>query len=307
MKTIIHAIESFRKEHVSLLGLRPDPTFLVAMLLIFFASSLAFAGSGTWLSSPVSGDWNTPANWSSTTVPNGPADTATFGSSSISAVSISADTEVNGIVFTPHAQPTPFDITVTNSAFFNPPRTLTLSGAGITNNSGVIQNFFVARMPFGEGATIVFENQATAGEMTAFTGFGNSSAPPFLVFNASSTAGGATINNNSSITEFNAMSNAANATINNSAGGSLSGSLLGGGLDFNDNSSAGSATINNATPTFNQGGILAQEPASLSFTTIRPRAVPRSLRTALSTSLRTSLTVPALLRLRIPRRLEMPP
>jgi hypothetical protein len=179
MKTIIHAIESFRKEHVSLLGLRPDPTFLVAMLLIFFASSLAFAGSGTWLSSPVSGDWNTPANWSSTTVPNGPADTATFGSSSISAVSISADTEVNGIVFTPHAQPTPFDITVTNSAFFNPPRTLTLSGAGITNNSGVIQNFFVARMPFGEGATIVFENQATAGEMTAFTGFGNSSAPPF--------------------------------------------------------------------------------------------------------------------------------
>jgi len=157
-------------------------------------------------------------------------------------------------VFTPLAQPTPFDITVTNSAFFNPPRTLTLSGAGITNNSGVIQNFSVDIIPFGEGGTIVFENQATAGEMTAFTGFGNSSAPPFLVFNASSTTGGATINNNSAFTEFNAMSNAANATINNSAGGLLTGSFLGGVLDFNDNSSAGNATINNATPPFNQGG-----------------------------------------------------
>ena len=37
------------------------------------------------------------------TVPNGPLDTATFGFSNITNIYISADTEVNGIVFTANA------------------------------------------------------------------------------------------------------------------------------------------------------------------------------------------------------------
>ncbi|MGH8047888.1 MAG: hypothetical protein ACREKL_11630, partial [Chthoniobacterales bacterium] len=59
----------------------------------------AFAGIQTWSDNPGTGDWNTPANWLGGTVPNGIADVATFDSSSVTGVSISANTGVNGIVF----------------------------------------------------------------------------------------------------------------------------------------------------------------------------------------------------------------
>ena len=64
------------------------------------------------------------------TVPNGPADIATFDLSNTTNVSISASTEVNGIVFTAAA---------TNPYFIAIHDGLTLSGTGITNNSGITQ------------------------------------------------------------------------------------------------------------------------------------------------------------------------
>jgi hypothetical protein len=78
------------------------------------------------------------AKWS----PNGSADIATFGLSHTSDVSISTDTEVNGIIFTPAAT-NAYTITV------NLDITLTLSGTGIMNNSGVTQNFMVGFRPLG--------------------------------------------------------------------------------------------------------------------------------------------------------------
>ncbi len=72
----------------------------VVLLNPLWPLSTVYAGSATWRTSPVSGDWNSAINWSPTTsVPNGAADTATFATSSITAVSLSANTEVNGIVF----------------------------------------------------------------------------------------------------------------------------------------------------------------------------------------------------------------
>ena len=56
-----------------------------------------------------------------------------FGLSNTTDVSISADTEVNGIIFTPAAT-NPYTITA------SPGLTLTISGVGITNNSGITQN-----------------------------------------------------------------------------------------------------------------------------------------------------------------------
>src|SRR5947208_11745212 len=85
---------------------RPGPRLpslfvVVAMLLLLLLStaSSTFGDSATWKSSPATGDWNTAANWTPNTVPNGPADTATFAISNRTAVSLSANTEVNGIVF----------------------------------------------------------------------------------------------------------------------------------------------------------------------------------------------------------------
>ena len=68
--------------------------------LIFLLTGFAYAGSAQWNLNPGSGDWNTAANWTPMTVPNGPADIATFALSNTTNVSISANTEVNEIMFT---------------------------------------------------------------------------------------------------------------------------------------------------------------------------------------------------------------
>jgi len=164
--------------------------------LMFLVPALAYAGSAQWNLNPGSGDWNTADNWTPMTVPNGPADIATFALSNITNVSISANTEVNSIVFTPAAS-NPHTIYALGP-------TLTISGTGITNNSGVTQNFINY---FG---SIVFSNSATAGSnVSIFNGGGGETA-----FLNTSTAGNVFILNFST-----------------------------GGTTFWDNSSAGSAVI----------------------------------------------------------------
>src|ERR1700730_15312078 len=146
------------------------------------------AGSATWDLNPGSGDWNTATNWEPMTVPNGSADTATFDSSNTTGVSISANTEVNGITFTATAT-NPYTITA------SPGFTLTIGGVGITNNSGTAQNFVIA----GNGGQIVFNNSATAGSMTVFTNNGGSvsgAGGGLTQFFNAATAGNGTFTNN---------------------------------------------------------------------------------------------------------------
>src|SRR3954468_18073582 len=68
--------------------------------LMFLVPTASYAISAQWDLDPISGDWNTPANWTPDQVPNGPNDKATFGLSHNTSVSISADTEVDSIIFT---------------------------------------------------------------------------------------------------------------------------------------------------------------------------------------------------------------
>src|SRR5204862_8163342 len=93
--------------------------------LMLLLPGSAYAISAQWDLDPISGDWNTAANWTPMGVPNGPADIATFGLSNTTDVSFSADTEVNSLIFTPAAT-NPYSITV------NAGLTLTVSGVGIT-------------------------------------------------------------------------------------------------------------------------------------------------------------------------------
>ena len=123
-------------------------TAAAILTLLLSTASSSFAGSATWLANPASMDWNTAANWTPGGPPNGPSDTATFDVSTITGVSILADTEVSGIVF--DAGASAFTIAVPLA------RTLTISGAGITNNSGLAQ-MFVANS-FG---TILFTGDST--------------------------------------------------------------------------------------------------------------------------------------------------
>jgi autotransporter-associated beta strand protein len=224
------------------------PTIL-AVVISLLAPIVAHAGSATWDLNPTSGDWNTAANWTPATVPNGSADTATFDLSNMTDVSISADTEVNGITFT-SAATNPYLIFVGNLS------TLTLSGTGITNNSGVAQNF---QMDFE--ALVQFSNSSTAGSAN----ISNEGGGRISFFNTS-TAGSANIVNTSfSVIDFFDSSTAGSANILNfdatfmefidtsTAGTATIGSL--GEIFFDDSSTGGTARIE-VFQFLNQLGIL---------------------------------------------------
>src|ERR1700741_2153990 len=105
--------------------------------LMFLIPALVYADSAQWNLNPTSGDWNTAANWTPMTVPNGPGDMATFALSNTTNISISKDTQVNGIIFT-SAATNPYTVIA------SPELTLTISGVGIKNNSGIAQKFVTA-------------------------------------------------------------------------------------------------------------------------------------------------------------------
>jgi fibronectin-binding autotransporter adhesin len=203
---------------------------------------LANAGSATWKPSPASGNWNTPSNWIPATVPNGPSDTATFASSNTTALSFSASVEVNGIVYGLGAS------AFTTSVL--PSQVLTLSGVGIANNSGIVQNFSLGTNP----TEIDFTNSATAGTLTAFTTAGGVSTLTGggeVIFSDTSTAGNAIFVNNpgtqslalGGLVTFSGSSTAGAAVFTNN-GGTVSDSS-GGSVVFLDSSNAGNATITN--------------------------------------------------------------
>jgi hypothetical protein len=213
-------------------------TVAISVLIPTFAR----AGSATWDLNPGSDGWNTATNWTPNTVPNGPADTATFDISNTRGVVISephSDTEVNGIVF--NAGASAFTIVV---GFLD--KSLTISGVGITNNSGTAQNFFVST----DGCRINFVNNATAGSETVFTVGGGVAYGGALYFMDNSTAdhGAFTIQGGTSggFMFFDNNSTAGHGTfaIEGGPGGPALGSEYNGGhMYFNGNSTAGDGTF----------------------------------------------------------------
>jgi hypothetical protein len=129
--------------------------------LIFLIPTATYAISAQWDLDPISRDWNVVANWTPKGVSNSPADTATFGLSNTTDVSTSANTEIDSIIFT-SAATNPYTITISGSL------TLTISGVGITNNSGIAQNFITN----GVVGRLVFTNNATAGNYVVVTNNG---------------------------------------------------------------------------------------------------------------------------------------
>jgi autotransporter-associated beta strand protein len=220
--------------------------FLVTVtLLLLSARSTAFAGSAAW--NDTGGDWNTDSDWTPTTgFPNGAADTATFNlANTFTAVGISANTEVAEIIFSSLATKA-FTITV------SPTHTLMISGTGITNNSGITQNFVTAVDGAGERGVISFTNSATAGSMTAITNNGatvSGEGGGFTDFLDTSTAGSATITNNGGtvsgaaggFTQFFNISTAGSATLI-ANGGTVAGAS-GGFIVFFTDSTGGTASV----------------------------------------------------------------
>ena len=153
------------------------------------------------------------------TVPDGPADTATFAMSIYPAISLSEGVDVSGITF--NADASAYTITIGTWL-------LRVSGMGIINNSGTVQNFETV------SGYIWFYNSATAGISTVFTNSG------LIEFNDTSTAGNAGITNNAYINFYNSAS-AGNGLIVTRGG--TAERQTGGSIMFNDTSTAANGTF----------------------------------------------------------------
>ena len=233
----------------------------LVLLLGFFLFVLilqpAFSGSATWnLNPPAGGDWNNASNWTPNTVPNGPSDTASFDMSTQTELFFSAATEVNSLIFSPGASSFTFTLNPNLTGI-----TFTISGAGITNNSGLVQNFVVA---WGNPSHLAFTNNAVAGNLIVITNTAGTSDFSFerqTLFYNSSSAGQCTINNEGSdyndivagSTVFLDTSTAGNATVINEPGrpsGTRNPPGQGGTTSFFGSSNAGSGIFMNPSGGF---------------------------------------------------------
>src|SRR5450432_1607744 len=162
---------------------------ILPALVLMFSPQTSQAGSATWKSNPVDSDWNNPSNWTPATVPNGPNDVATFGVSNTTGVTISAPIQLNGIVFSPGSSA----YSISAPGGFS----LSLSGSGVVNNSGVSQT--LTAMGDGAGGTVTFTGVASAADATLIGNGATASGggAGAVEFAGSSTAGSATLIANS--------------------------------------------------------------------------------------------------------------
>ena len=115
------------------------PSAAAILTFLLSTTNSSFAGSATWKANAANAEWFTANNWVQGTIPNAPGDTATFASSNRTSIDIPFDVEVNGIVFNPGASA----FTIASNPAAVP--VITISGVGITNNSGIVQHFVVNR------------------------------------------------------------------------------------------------------------------------------------------------------------------
>jgi outer membrane autotransporter protein len=190
--------------------------------LLLLSSGPSFGGSATWSSSPTSIFWQNPANWSPMTVPSSfsGTDVATFGATTVTTPTLDPSVDsiiTGGIVFLANAPA--YTITAGQGTV------LQVFGAGITNNSGIAQNFVVSgNTPGSDGVLSI--SHGTVGSLVFITNEGSASS--------NLTAG---------ITEFLNASSAGHVVIVNSATRGSGGSS--GGTYFYDNSTAGNGVFIN--------------------------------------------------------------
>src|SRR5215831_3400591 len=217
---------------------------VLQVLIMLLGLRSSHAGSATWNLNPTNGDWNTGANWTPATVPNGPMDTATFDVSNITDLSLSINTEVKAMMFNSGASA----YTITAGPSYMLTISNTVNGIGIVNRSGVTQTFVTAAASLP--GSIFFTNGANAGRETLFinngaeVSHGNAGYIEFLDY---SDAGNGTFINNGGTADgafggevqFQNFSGAENGTFVNNGG--TANDALGGvtsflGTTFADNS-----------------------------------------------------------------------
>jgi fibronectin-binding autotransporter adhesin len=210
------------------------PAVLLSAMLLLLTIQSAHAGSATWQVFPPSTDWNDPVNWTLGGPPNGPSDTATFSFTQGPNVFVFSSTEVNEIIF----DSTPYTIEVTY-----PNGISLISGAGITNNSGVTQTFLV------HGQLFLQNNAAIGDSVSMETGSGGSG---YVQFSGNATAGGGVFTLDPGIMAFYGNATAGDGVF--AVNGFTFCGSGNGSIGFSDNASAGNGTF-----TLNGGAICGNE------------------------------------------------
>lgn len=204
---------------------------LTAISMMACAGGLE-AGSATWDLNPVSDEWSNTQNWTPMSIPNGENDVASFGKSSVTGVNLGltqtgdAGYYLAEAVFGPGASA----YTITMTAVHGETSYLDFDDAGITNNSGITQNFVAGKSGTAElsdSGRIYFHNSSTAGQNVVIT---NQASEPGIPYGA--------------FTSFEDTSTAASATIVNE-GAAASGTMWGGFTDLLFYSNAEAATFIN--------------------------------------------------------------
>ena len=177
--------------------------------------------SATWDVTNFSDDkYNNPLNWNDSTIP-GSTDTAFFGTSNQTSVSITTDNKVGTWMFNKDAENYSFNIGFVRLEFYL---------AGIVINGGSVHITNSGMLSFFNNSTagnavitnthdLFFLDGSTAGNATIFSGDG-SLFTNVLAFAGDSTAGNATITNNRKVV-FQERATGGAATINNNAGGTV--------------------------------------------------------------------------------------
>lgn len=182
----------------------------------------------------------TPPPTTPATVPNDPSDTATFATSSKTSLFFSnfLSHALDGIVF--NAGASAFTIDFGGIGLF-------ISGVGITNNSGIAQNFGAN----AGGGSMSFSGSATAGNLTHFAVDDNGGGGGLdgIQFSGTSTAGNATFSNNGGLINFGDTSTASTSSFTNDPGAGR-----GGSVEFSGSSTAGKSIITNNGSSIDGGG-----------------------------------------------------
>ncbi|MCC8961952.1 autotransporter domain-containing protein [Bradyrhizobium sp. Pear76] len=195
---------------------------LLAGVVVIWAGPVAAAPAvnATWSTAPGSGDFNTATNWNPPIInppSNAPNGTAFFDTSTITSLSLSANTQIGGFTFNAGAPAYSFSV--------GGPWILVFTGAGIVSNATP------PTFSIGSGGGIQFSNSSSASTAVITNAQGG-----YLNFTDTSTAANAVIAN-SGTAAFQGAATAGNAKITNTGTG---------GVVFLNTSTAGNAVLTNS-------------------------------------------------------------
>jgi outer membrane autotransporter protein len=246
--------------------------WLVSVVIVMVAPSLALAQTATWNSAGPDDSWFTPGNWTPAAVPGTTTDAIINDGSTVNidvdgaqaqSVSITGLSFVNFNNAATAAGLPAIAITGTGDAGFGvintqlifndsssaANATITLVGSGLTVfDDGIVRFNDTSTagssiLSVSNQAQIAFGGASTAGDATITAGIGG-----LVIFGDTADAGTAQITNQSGgVTAFGASADAATATIINNAGGtldiSLASTLLGGSGQVNVGSLSGAGNV----------------------------------------------------------------